>query len=120
MGLVECVKNELLHPYPVLTEKKGDIVAQFKWTVAIRENGPIVIAGLSLDESHLSSENKITDETISNLLKTPLDTFLPNSKKSTKVEKKKVDNKEKREKKKQAKAKRQEELKKKREEEEKK
>jgi hypothetical protein len=119
MGLTECVKNDLLQPYPVLSEKKGDIVAQFKWTIAVRENGPFVIAGLTLDESNLSSENKITDENILNLLNIALDTYLPNSKKTTKVEKKKVDSKEKREKKKQAKAKRQEELKKKREEEEK-
>lgn len=119
MGLVECVKNELLHPYPVLSEKKGDIVAQFKWTIAIRENGPFVVAGLTLDESHLSSESKVTDENIVNLLNTPLDTYLPNSKKTTKVEKKKVESKEKRDKKKAAKIKRQEELKKKREDEEK-
>lgn len=109
----------MLHPYPVLSEKKGDIVAQFKWTIAIRENGPIVIAGLALDQAHLSSENKVTDETVSKLLEVNLDSFLPNSKKTTKVEKKKVDNKEKREKKKLAKQKRLDEAKKKRDEEEK-
>lgn len=28
LGLVECLKHDLLHPYPVLHEKQGDLVAQ--------------------------------------------------------------------------------------------
>ena len=64
MGLTECVKNELLHPYPVLTEKKGEIVAQFKYTIAVRKEGPYVISGLPLDTSRFQSEHTIKDEEI--------------------------------------------------------
>ena len=64
MVLTECVKNELLHPYPVLTEKKGEIVAQFKYTIAVRKEGPYVISGLPLDTSRFQSEHTIKDEEI--------------------------------------------------------
>ena len=49
MGLVECVNNELLHPYPVLAEKKGEFVAQFKYTIAVRKEGPLIICGNTID-----------------------------------------------------------------------
>eukprot|EP00976_Prorocentrum_cordatum_P102589 1193121-Prorocentrum_minimum.AAC.2 len=39
LGLVECLNHELLHPYPVLHEKAGDIVAHVKATVLIMPNG---------------------------------------------------------------------------------
>ena len=29
-GIVECVQHELMHPYPVMTERKNEFVAQFK------------------------------------------------------------------------------------------
>lgn len=39
MGIKECLNHGLLHPYPVLYEKSGDIVAQFKATVLLMPNG---------------------------------------------------------------------------------
>jgi curved DNA binding protein len=62
MGLVECLSHELLHPYPVLAEKKGEFVAQFKWTVAVRKEGPLVIAGKTVDLAKFNSEYKIEDK----------------------------------------------------------
>ena len=118
MGLSECVKYELLHGYPVLTEKTGDIVAEFTYTIAVRNEGPIVISGLNLDVNDFESDKKITNEEINKELQKDLDEYLPNYKRAKKVEKKKKkDNKATREKKKAAKKKRQEEAKKKREEE---
>ena len=116
LGLVECVKNELLHPYPVLTEKKGDVVAQFKYTIAIRNEGPLIICGNTMDLAKYKTEYKIADEAVLKQLEVPLDTFLPNSKKSVKKDKKK-NNKEKKKKKKESKARKVEEAKKKREDE---
>jgi len=116
LGLNECLKSELLHPYPVLSEKKGEFVAQFKYTIAVRNEGPLIIAGNVIDLAKYSSENKITKDEVLKCLDVPLDTFLPNSKKSVKKEKKK-DNKAKKEKKKEAKLKKKEEAKKKKEEE---
>lgn len=115
MGLVECVNNELLHPYPILSEKKGEFVAQFKYTIAIRKEGPLIICGNTIDLSRYSSEMKVQDESVLKALEVPLDTFLPNSKKAVKKEKKK-DNAEKKKKRKEAKLRKKEEAKKKREE----
>lgn len=116
MGLVECVKNELIHPYPVLSEKKGDVVAQFKYTIALRKEGPLIIAGNTIDLSKYQSEFKIADEGVLKLLEVPFENFLSNAKKGIKKAKKK-DNKEKRQKKKEAKLRKKEEAKKKKEEE---
>ena len=118
MWLSECIKNDLLHGYPVLTEKKGEIVAEFTYTIAVRNEGPIVISGLTLDTKDFESDKKITDESIIKELEKDLDVYLPNYKRTKKEEKKKKkDNKAKRAAKKAAKKKRQEEAKKKREEE---
>ena len=35
LGVSECLKHDLLNGYPVLTEKKGEVVSHFKYTVAI-------------------------------------------------------------------------------------
>jgi hypothetical protein len=34
LGLVECLNHGLLHPYPVLHEKQGDLVAQVRTGLA--------------------------------------------------------------------------------------
>ena len=39
MGLGECINHGLLHPYPVLHEKAGEVVAQAKATVLLMPNG---------------------------------------------------------------------------------
>lgn len=117
IGLGECTKYDLLHTYPVMTEKKGDIVAQFTYTIAVRNNGPIVVCGLPMDESLYTTDKKIEDEVICKELEKHLDDYLPNYKREKKMEKKKKDNKAKREAKKAAKKKRQEEARKKKEEE---
>lgn len=104
MGLNECVKHELFTPYPVMAEKKDEIVAHFKYTVAVRDEGPFIIAGGLLDTSKFTSEHSVQDEKIKALLQSNIDEFLPNSKKTVKVEKKK-DNKAKKAKKREAKEK---------------
>lgn len=63
MGVVECLKHELIHPYPVLFEKKGDHVAHFKFTVLILPSGPTRITGLKLFEADtVNSDKMISDE----------------------------------------------------------
>jgi hypothetical protein len=88
LGLVECVQHELLHTYPILAEKKGELVSQFKYTVAVKENGPYLISGLGIDVNNYVSEYKITDEEVLKLLSEPWDAYVPNSKKVNKVDKK--------------------------------
>jgi methionine aminopeptidase len=54
------MKHDLLEGYPVLTENKGDIVAQFKYTVMVLKNRTCIIAGLDVDASEFESENKVS------------------------------------------------------------
>lgn len=88
LGLVECVQHELLHVYPVLAEKKGEFVAQFKYTVAVKETGPYLISGFSIDVNQFESEYKIADEEVLKILSESWDAYVPNSKKVNKVDKK--------------------------------
>jgi curved DNA binding protein len=68
LGVSEAVKHDLFHAYPVLTEKAGEFIAHFKYTVAIMKNGISVIAGLPLKTENFKSEHKIDNETLVALL----------------------------------------------------
>ena len=68
IGIKECLEHELLVPYPVLTEKAGTFVAQFKFTVMITKGKTTALTGLPLDENQFKSEFSIKDEKILELL----------------------------------------------------
>jgi methionine aminopeptidase len=55
LGLKECLDHELLIPYPVIAEKVGTFVAQFKITVMITKGKTAALNGLPLDESLFKS-----------------------------------------------------------------
>lgn len=69
MGVVECVKHQVLQPFHVLYEKDGAFVAQFKFTVLLMPNGPMKITGLPFDVDLYKSEKKVEDGEILTLLK---------------------------------------------------
>jgi len=71
MGVVECLKHELLTPYPVLYEKPGDVVAHFKFTVLILPSGPaqVTLNKGFFDEANIKSEKKLEDEGLLAILK---------------------------------------------------
>lgn len=60
--------HELLIPYPVLAEKPGNYVAQFKYTVMITKGKTTALTGLPIDESMFKTELGIKDEGILDLL----------------------------------------------------
>jgi len=68
MGVKECVKHDLVEPYPVLWEKNNEFVSQFKFTVLLMPNGPMKITGLPFDPELYNSEHIIEDEEIKTLL----------------------------------------------------
>lgn len=68
MGVLECVTHKLIDPYPVLWEKKSELVAQFKFTVLLLANGQLRITGLPFDPEMYESDNKIEDEALTTLL----------------------------------------------------
>jgi methionine aminopeptidase len=61
LGVSESLKHDLLNAYPVLTEKKGELVAQFKITVMILQGSTITITGLPIDLTKFKTENSIKD-----------------------------------------------------------
>lgn len=62
VGVSEAKRHNLLHEYPVLAERAGEFVAQFKFTVLLLPGGTKKITGLPFDqeavlESSMSVEN---------------------------------------------------------------
>lgn len=70
LGLNECLKHDLMIPYEVLSEKDGEYVAQFKFTVLLMPNGVTRVTKSFFDETVAESEHKIDDEEIMKLLNT--------------------------------------------------
>merc|ERR1712154_602030 len=79
LGITECVRTDIVQPYPILSEKNGEFVAQFKFTVIINPNATIQITGLPLDMAsvHPSKQKQVQDEELNNLLATKFDGVLP-------------------------------------------
>lgn len=46
LGVKECVAHDLLTAYPVLVEKPGEFVVQFKCTIAVQPRSTVILAGL--------------------------------------------------------------------------
>ncbi|ODV64260.1 curved DNA-binding protein [Ascoidea rubescens DSM 1968] len=84
MGLIECTNHNVMTAYDIMTEKEGEIIAQFYTTVALTKNGLVKLASSNFDISTVQSENKITDDELLKLLSTPLKT---NKKKKSKAKK---------------------------------
>lgn len=68
LGITECLKHDLVYTYPVLTEKQGEFVAQFKFTALIQSTGTKKLNNWTLP--FVSSEHKVTDAALVQLLAT--------------------------------------------------
>jgi len=60
MGIVEMVKHDLLDSYPVLWEKEGEFIVQFKFTALILANSTIRLNSFPLP--HVTSEYSVDNE----------------------------------------------------------
>merc|ERR1712228_858960 len=72
VGVSEAKRHELLEEYPVLHEKLGEVVAQFKFTVLLLPGGTKKITGLPLGnlEKQLTSSHSVQNEEMKKLLAT--------------------------------------------------
>mmetsp|Transcript_40049 Transcript_40049/g.128475 ORF Transcript_40049/g.128475 Transcript_40049/m.128475 type:complete len:276 (+) Transcript_40049:435-1262(+) len=70
VGVSESKRHELLEEYPVLKEKDGEVVAQFKFTVLLLPGGTKKITGLPLGplEKQVVSALSVKDEDMKKLL----------------------------------------------------
>lgn len=86
VGVAECINHDLLHMYPVLTEKTGEFVAQFKATVVLLPTGTMVLNEIPFEEDLYETTYKIEDKEVLDLLAQSLDR--KKAKKAAKAEKK--------------------------------
>jgi len=85
MGVVECVKHELFTEYPVLLEKEGVFVAQYKFTIMLLPSSGNAIRITGGPAPETKSELSIQDEGLKELLSQSTET----KKKKSKPKKKK-------------------------------
>merc|ERR1719356_2265496 len=70
VGVSEAKRHELLDEYPVLKEKDGQFVAQFKFTVLLLPGGTKKITGLPFGdlEKKVASSHSVQEEDLKKLL----------------------------------------------------
>lgn len=67
---MECLNHGLLHPFPVLYEKPGELVAQVKGTVLLMPNGNDRVTRAPAQE--VKPDKGVLDEELAALLAQPL------------------------------------------------
>lgn len=71
VGVSEANRHELLHSYPVLQEKAGETIAQFKYTVLLLPGGTKKVTGFELGQKgQINSDKEVKSELIAKLLAT--------------------------------------------------
>ena len=74
VGVKECVEHDLIMGYPVLTDKVGEFVAQFKGTIVVQPKSTAILCGGRdlVNADGYKTENSIKDESLIALLAKPL------------------------------------------------
>jgi len=70
VGVKECLGHELLMDYPVLGEKKGEYIAQFKATIAVQPKSIAILCGGRdlVEKEGYDSDKKIENEELKALI----------------------------------------------------
>ncbi|VWU49490.1 proliferation-associated protein 2g4, putative [Hepatocystis sp. ex Piliocolobus tephrosceles] len=73
IGIPEALRHDLIKPYNVFTEKKNEIISQFKYTVIVTETGIKQITGIKCSQiDNFKTTNKITSENLKSILNMPM------------------------------------------------
>jgi len=87
MGVVECVRSNVLRQFEVMGDKDGAITSRTYITIAITKNGITKLAAPpAVDTTKITSEKKIENEEILKLLELPLKRDPKKKKKAAKKE----------------------------------
>ena len=88
VGVRECTTHDLLMDYPVLGEKKGEFIAQFKATIAIQPKSVAILCGGRdlVGKDGYESDKKIKNEELNALIAGDLWKAEPKPKKEKKEE----------------------------------
>jgi curved DNA binding protein len=74
IGVNQALDHELLEPFMVVEEKKGEVVAHWKASVAVLANGTVFISGnLPFDRTKYESDLKVEDKELAALLEVSMD-----------------------------------------------
>lgn len=74
IGVKHCLDHDLIEPFAVIEEEKGEVVAHWKATVAILANGTVFLSGnMDLDSAKFDTENSIESQELKDLLATSMD-----------------------------------------------
>jgi len=68
VGVSEAKRHDLLEEYPVLQEKPGEIVAQFKFCVLLLPSGTKKVTGLAAPGQQVKSSKSVQDDEMKKLL----------------------------------------------------
>lgn len=68
VGVSEAKRHELLEEYPILQEKPGEVVAQFKFCVLLLPSGTKKITGLAAPGQEVKSAKSVQDDEMKKLL----------------------------------------------------
>lgn len=71
MGVIECVKHDLVDSFNVLYDKPGEFVAQFKFTVLLLPDGSLRINDLPFNPKCYNSKHTMDDKAVLELLSQP-------------------------------------------------
>ncbi len=63
-GIIECLKAEMVTPYPVLVERPGALVGHAKLTLLLMPSGTLKVTGEGFPEVPFVSENKPSEATL--------------------------------------------------------
>lgn len=63
MGVLECVKHELLQPYPVMYEREGTHTVHLKFTALLLPSGTTRATGFPVEEGRFVSDKTPSEET---------------------------------------------------------
>lgn len=72
VGLIECANHEVVLPYDIMEEKKGEYIAQFFTTVGLTKNGVVKFTSPTFVPEFYQTDKKVTSEEVSAVLSTPL------------------------------------------------
>lgn len=73
VGVKECLSHELIAAYPVLKEKDGEFIAQFKATVVVQPKSTVILCGgKALSKAGIESDKKIKDTELAKLVASEL------------------------------------------------
>ena len=74
VGVRECMEHGLIMDYPILNEKAGEFVAQFKATVVVQPKSVAILCGAKalVGADGIVSDKKITDADLLKLIASPL------------------------------------------------